>query len=81
MTEVTEISDEVCSWGFNCGSGVFVTSKLVRKLNAGNYESVRSELARWDNAGSPPSRFLGSPAGGRPKASSSRKASTSSAAR
>jgi lysozyme len=46
--------DALCSWGFNCGSGVFATSTLVRKLNAGDYASVRSELARWDKAGSPP---------------------------
>jgi lysozyme len=46
--------DALCSWGFNCGAGVFATSTLVRKLNAGDYASVRSELARWDKAGSPP---------------------------
>jgi lysozyme len=46
--------DALCSWGFNCGPGVFATSTLVRKLNAGDYASVRSELARWDKAGSPP---------------------------
>ena len=46
--------DALCSWGFNCGPGVFATSTLVRKLNAGDYASVRTELARWDKAGSPP---------------------------
>jgi lysozyme len=46
--------DALCSWGFNCGAGVFATSTLVRKLNAGDYASVRSELARWDKAGNPP---------------------------
>jgi lysozyme len=46
--------DALCSWGFNCGPGVFATSTLVRKLNAGDYASVRGELARWDKAGSPP---------------------------
>jgi GH24 family phage-related lysozyme (muramidase) len=51
--------DALCSWGFNCGSGVFVTSTLVRKLNAGDFASVRSELARWDKAGNPPRPLAG----------------------
>jgi GH24 family phage-related lysozyme (muramidase) len=51
--------DALCSWGFNCGPGVFVTSTLVRKLNAGDYASVRSELARWDKAGNPPRPLAG----------------------
>ena len=45
--------DALCSWGFNCGTGVFATSTLVRKLNAGDYAVVPSELARWDKAGNP----------------------------
>ena len=51
--------DALCSWGFNCGPGVFATSTLVRKLNAGDYASVRTELARWDKAGSPPRPLAG----------------------
>jgi lysozyme len=51
--------DALCSWGFNCGTGVFATSTLVRKLNTGDYASVRSELARWDKAGNPPRPLAG----------------------
>jgi GH24 family phage-related lysozyme (muramidase) len=51
--------DALCSWGFNCGPGVFETSTLVRKLNAGDYASVPGELARWDKAGNPPRPLAG----------------------
>ena len=52
-------ADALLSWGFNCGAGVFQTSTLMRKLNAGDFASVASELARWDKAGSPPRPVLG----------------------
>lgn len=45
--------DALCSWGFNCGAGVFLSSTLVRKLNAGDHASVSGQLARWDKAGNP----------------------------
>ncbi len=46
--------DALCSWGFNCGTGVFTTSTLVRKLNEGDFAAVPGELNRWVKAGSPP---------------------------
>ena len=51
--------DALLSWGFNCGPGVFSTSTLVRKLNAGDYGAVPSELAKWNKAGNPLRPFEG----------------------
>jgi len=39
------------SFAFNVGEAAFAKSTLLRKLNAGDYEAVPSELARWVNAG------------------------------
>lgn len=39
------------SWCFNVGVGAAQRSTLVKKLNAGNYESVPKELARWNKVG------------------------------
>jgi len=39
------------SFTFNLGAGSLRTSTLRRKLNAGDYDSIPSELARWVNAG------------------------------
>ncbi|MFT0892967.1 lysozyme [Pseudochelatococcus sp. G4_1912] len=39
------------SFAFNIGVAAFEKSTLLRKLNAGDYNSVPSELARWVNAG------------------------------
>lgn len=39
------------SWAFNVGEAAMRKSTLVRKLNAGDYDSVPSELARWNKAG------------------------------
>lgn len=39
------------SWCFNVGVGAAQRSTLVKKLNAGDYESVPKELARWNKAG------------------------------
>lgn len=39
------------SWAFNVGLGAVERSTLRRKLNAGDYESVPSELRRWNKAG------------------------------
>lgn len=41
------------SFAFNVGEGKkgFATSALLKKLNAGNYDAVPGELAKWVNAG------------------------------
>jgi len=39
--------DALCSFGINCGTGAIQSSTLTRKLNAGNYAAVPSELMRW----------------------------------
>lgn len=36
------------SFAFNVGGGAFRSSTLLRKLNAGDYASVPTELARWN---------------------------------
>ena len=38
------------SFAYNCGSGAFLGSTLLRKLNAGNYNAVPSELMKWVHA-------------------------------
>ena len=43
--------DALCSFGFNCGTGAIATSTLTRRLNAGEYAAVPSELNRWVKAG------------------------------
>lgn len=39
------------SFCFNVGAGVFATSNLLRRLNAGEYAAVPEELARWIYSG------------------------------
>lgn len=39
------------SFTYNVGAGALAKSTLVKKLNAGNYGAVRSELAKWNKAG------------------------------
>jgi lysozyme len=51
--------DALLSWAFNCGAGVLRTSTLVRRLNAGDYDSVPGELMRWNKAGNPPQALAG----------------------
>jgi lysozyme len=36
------------SWCFNVGEGAASRSSLIRKLNAGEYDAVPGELARWN---------------------------------
>jgi lysozyme len=43
--------DALCSFGFNCGTGAIATSTLTRRLNAGEYTAVPSELNRWVKSG------------------------------
>lgn len=39
------------SFCFNVGAGAFGKSTLLKKLNAGNYDAVPGELAKWVKAG------------------------------
>lgn len=39
------------SFAFNVGVGAFKKSTLLKKLNAGDFSSVPSELARWNKVG------------------------------
>lgn len=39
------------SFVFNVGQGAFAGSTLLRRLNAGEYDAVPGELARWNRAG------------------------------
>ncbi|WP_367396290.1 lysozyme [Pantoea sp. Ep11b] len=43
--------DALASFVFNLGSGNFVKSTLIRKLNAGDYASAADEFGKWVNAG------------------------------
>lgn len=42
--------DALVSFCFNCGRGALAKSTLLRKLNAGDYDAVPAELARWNKA-------------------------------
>ena len=42
--------DALVSWSFNCGVGVFQTSTLVKRLNAGFYEEIPQHLLNWCKA-------------------------------
>lgn len=39
------------SWSFNVGIGAMNKSTLLKKLNAGNYNAVPTELMKWNKAG------------------------------
>ncbi|ORM60874.1 lysozyme [Pantoea brenneri] len=43
--------DALVSFVFNLGSGNFVKSTLIKKLNAGDYAGAADEFGRWVNAG------------------------------
>lgn len=43
--------DALVSFVFNLGSGNFVKSTLIRKLNAGDYAGAADEFGKWVNAG------------------------------
>lgn len=43
--------DALASFVFNLGSGNFVKSTLIRKLNAGDYAGAADEFGKWVNAG------------------------------
>ncbi|MDX7988781.1 lysozyme, partial [Xenorhabdus sp. 12] len=42
--------DALCSFIFNCGSGNFSSSTLLKKLNQGDYTGAAAELSRWNKA-------------------------------
>lgn len=46
--------DALMSFVFNLGSGNFVKSTLLKKLNAGDYAGAADEFGRWINAGGKP---------------------------
>lgn len=43
--------DALVSFVFNLGSGNFVKSTLIKKLNAGDYAGAADEFRKWVNAG------------------------------
>lgn len=43
--------DALCDFVYNEGEGDFVTSTLLRMLNAGNYADAATQFDRWDIAG------------------------------
>jgi lysozyme len=42
--------DALTSFTFNAGQGNLASSTLLKKLNKGDYESVSSELPRWNRS-------------------------------
>lgn len=40
--------DALISLSFNIGTGAFISSTLVRKLNQGDYQAVPDEFRRWN---------------------------------
>lgn len=43
--------DALVSFVFNLGSGAFMASTLLKKLNAGDYDGAADEFLRWNKAG------------------------------
>ena len=43
--------DALCSFIFNVGSGNFLSSTLLTKLNSGDYVGAAGEFERWDKSG------------------------------
>jgi lysozyme len=43
--------DSLCDFVFNCGSGNFASSTLLKLLNAGDYQGAAHEFERWDKSG------------------------------
>lgn len=42
--------DALCSFGFNCGTGVYSSSNVATALNTGNYGDVPAALLAWSKA-------------------------------
>ena len=43
--------DALASFTFNVGGGAFRGSTLLKRINAGDHDAVRKELARWNKGG------------------------------
>ena len=43
--------DALVIFAFNVGVAAFATSTLLKRLNAGDYESVADQLMRWNKSG------------------------------
>ena len=43
--------DALSDFCFNCGRGNFLSSTLLRKVNAGDYEGAAAQFTLWDHAG------------------------------
>jgi lysozyme len=43
--------DALVSFTYNCGEGSLAESTLLKKVNAGEFEAVPAELAKWTHAG------------------------------
>jgi len=43
--------DALVDFAFNAGIGAFVTSTLLRDLNAGDYTGAAAQFVLWDHAG------------------------------
>ncbi len=43
--------DALVSFTYNCGEGSLLESTLLKKLNAGGYSDVPTELSKWTHAG------------------------------
>lgn len=50
--------DALVSFTFNVGGGAFKSSTLLKKLNAGGYTAVPSELNKWVHSGRKKKGFL-----------------------
>lgn len=50
--------DALVSFVFNLGSGNFVKSTLLKKLNAGDYTGAAEEFGKWNNVNGVPSNGL-----------------------
>jgi lysozyme len=43
--------DACVSFAYNCGSGAFAGSTLLKKINAGDFETAALEFHRWNKGG------------------------------
>jgi lysozyme len=43
--------DALTDFAFNCGSGAFAGSTMLRLLNAGDYQGAAGQFDLWDHAG------------------------------
>lgn len=50
--------DALVDFTFNLGTAALASSKLLKKLNAGEYDSVPSEMLRWNKVRNPKTNQL-----------------------